>query len=179
MARHHVTFYLKREESPPVSLGTEDNVITVRNCLPDSDYLALIHGQTLPRQTHSMSRSSLPCSCITICQPDCPKSLREQLADEEREIERLQDKIGELMTDCRHSIGNITRIQEQLYLLEAKERAQLMQRKPTLSQESCNNNGKTTCRVVCVRTRNSSGRSLRTRRNANAERTSHAFSRGR
>lgn len=47
MARHHVTFYLKREESPPLSLGTEDNVVTVRIWFTDSDCLALIHNHPL------------------------------------------------------------------------------------------------------------------------------------
>jgi hypothetical protein len=75
-----------------------------------------------------MSRPSSPCSSVTTYQPDCSKSLEERLADAERsnlelkhENERLQDEMGELLTYCYHSSGNIVRLQKQLYSKETRE----------------------------------------------------------
>ena len=47
MAQRHVVFFLKREESPPLSLGTEDSLVTARIWPTDSDCLALIHDDPL------------------------------------------------------------------------------------------------------------------------------------
>lgn len=115
MARHHVVFYLKREESPPLSLGTEDNVVT----------------------TDSMTRSAPLCSSVTKSQPDCSKSLKEQLADARRRIRelkrenrRLQNKKEELATYYYHTSGNIVRLQQQLSSKEARQRALVGTKKP-------------------------------------------------
>jgi hypothetical protein len=139
MARHHVVFYLKREESPPLSLGAEDNVVNVRRWLPDSDFLALIYERPLPPQTRSMTHSAPLCSSVTKSQPGCSKSLKEQLADArgrirelKRENRRLQHKNEELVTYCYHSSGNIVRLQQQLRSKEARQRALIDAKKPNV-----------------------------------------------
>ncbi|KAI9439058.1 hypothetical protein H4582DRAFT_1946385 [Lactarius indigo] len=86
MAHHHAVFHLKREESPQVSLGTEDNVVNTR----------------------SVSRPASPCSSATL-QRGCSKLLEEQLAELERKIERLQGDFGALLTYHRSLSQTIVR----------------------------------------------------------------------